>query len=275
MHLYTCSNCEDNITTQDIARYLEGLGADKEIKFKLCSDVLPLKSLIAVEDRITFSITGNENGTTIKCEGDMNGLKFVNVTNITLENFKLLNCGAEHNSTSMNISTKDSNLIFKCSVYLLNCSDITMRNIVVRDGDGTGLAIFDGNGNVVIENCTFENNRVLSGNTTTKVLPGGGGLYIEFTYCTPGGLTEHICNGEANERTQNSTYIIRQCTFKDNIATTVNASNTSYLRASRNNFQGLEEEVEFASISEDKQSIILSTYPIVSSITIQPSGVEV
>ena len=236
----TCSNCEDNITTLDIARYLEGLGADKEIKFKLCSDVLPLKSLIAIKDRITFSITGNENGTTIKCEGDMNGLKFVNVTNITLENFKLLNCGAEHNSTSMNISTKDTNLIFKCSVYLLNCSDITMRNIVVRDGDGTGLAIFDGNGNVLIENCTFENNRVLSGNTTTKVLPGGGGLYIEFTYCTPGGLTEHMCNGEANERTQNSTYyIIRQCTFKDNDATTVNASNTSYLRASRNNFQGL------------------------------------
>ena len=235
----SCSNCEDNITTQDITRYLEGLGADKELKFKLCSDILPLKSLIAVEDRITFSITGNENGTTIKCEGDKSGLKFVNVMNITLKNFKLLNCGAEHNSTSLDLSTKDTNLIFKCSVYLLNCSDITMRNILVKDGDGRGLAIFDGNGNVLIENCTFENNRVLSGNTTTKVLPGGGGLYIEFTYCTPGGLTEHICNGEANERTQNSSYTIRQCTFKDNIATNTNASTTSYIRASRNNFQGL------------------------------------
>ena len=233
----SCSNCEDNITTQDIARYLEDLGADKEIKFKLCSDILPLKSLIAVEDRITFSITGKENGTTIKCEGDESGLKFVNVTNITLENFKLLKCGAEHNSTSMNISTKNTNLIFKCSVYLLNCSDITTRNILVRDGDGTGLYIFDGNGNVLIENCTFENNRAL--NTTTKVLPGGGGLHIEFTYCTPGGLTQDMCNEEANERTQNSSYTIRQCTFKDNNATSTNAINTSYVKTSRNNFQGL------------------------------------
>ena len=211
-----CTNCEYNITTQEIAKCLH---ATEEINFKLCSDLVPLKSLIAFEDRITLSITGYKNGIVIQCDGDEVGLKFVNVTNITLENFKLLNCGAEHNSTSLNVSTKDTTLIFKCSVYLLNCSDITMRNVHLKDSDGTGLAIFDGNGNVLIENCTFENNRVLSGNTTTKVLPGGGGLYIEFTYCTPG-LTKQICNGRVNERTQNSSYTIRQCTFRENNAST-------------------------------------------------------
>ncbi len=230
-----CIDCDFNVTTGnddiivDAAAY-----ASDNITLKLCSPSISLQSLVLIKDIEAVLVTCElYSPVIITCNGRDSGFQFQNVNKIGMENFKICNCGAEHNSTS--ISLLKTNIVFKASVYILNCSNIEIKDVEVYDNSATGLAIIDSNGLVLISNCNFTNNSVLEENNVA----GGGGVYIEFSYCTPGGLNEGICNGQKNERAENNIYRIEGCMFKDNFAATIDAEKTSYLHASGTNFQGL------------------------------------
>ena len=49
-----------------------------------------------------------------------------------------------------------------------------------------------------------------------KIYFGGGSVYIEFTYCSPG--YPH-CDRSSNTHNSNSSYTIRDCLFENNVAT--------------------------------------------------------
>ena len=123
---------------------------------------------------------GSDN-TVITCDSNA-GLAFINMNDITIANLTLKECGAWRNSTTQN-ETNNFTFKFRCGVYFLDCSDVTMYDVIVTDGPGTGVMMYDTLGTVTIANSQFIRNRVPTDDVNQ--VPGGGGVYIEFLYCKP------------------------------------------------------------------------------------------
>ena len=89
------------------------------------------------------------------------------------------------------------------------------------------MALFDTVGNVIVVNCSFKDNRVRP--REWLVHPGGGGLYIEFTNCTPG----HLGNCQHDSFTSaRASYAITNCYFVGNNASLLDITSASYINSS-------------------------------------------
>ena len=97
------------------------------------------------------------------------------------------------------------------NTVLLNCTNV---HFIEARSVGRGLSLYDDNGYVLIKNTTFVENMVPKEEQDRLI--GGGGLYIEFTYCTP---DYPNCNFTENLRNKNSIYEIEHCVFKGNRVT--------------------------------------------------------
>ena len=177
---------------------------------------------------IIGNATSNSSLIVVQCLTNA-GLSFVNVTSITIQDITFNQCGALHNSTSRNFMEPDTlpYLEFQAALYLLCCKDLYISRITVTNSFGTGMAIYDTSGSNTIENSDFSGNNV-SESGTNNIMPGGGGLYIEFSYCIPGDMS--CGTGRSNisaEYVSNSTYEINNCTFNTNNASD---STIDYLR---------------------------------------------
>lgn len=206
--------CDANITIEDLPKHTENISEYESTNIILCSTKILLQRLISIQNRSSFSITSYANSSRIICKKFDGGLKFLNITKVTLKNFEIEKCGTEYESAFQTTMAKH---IFKSSVYFLRSSDISIVNVNITKSDGIGLTVVDCNGSVLIENSTFEKN------IFTEALRGGG-LYIEFSYCSYGVLTAGICG---NTSVQNSNYTIKRCTFKENIASRINSEPTT------------------------------------------------
>ena len=212
--------------------------------------VIEIKSDLILNDTIHFGIICNKsvpieikgNNSTVRCssisiqevrQDKGQGLYFDSLQNLSVRDLIFLHCGSLQSSTSRNVSGtgSDSTYLFPTTLYFLNCSNVSVININVSHSAGTGAALFDTIGRVNILNCTFENNKVRTSNPDL-VYPGGGGLYIEFTKCTPGFL------GNCWHDAAKASYVISHCMFIDNSASLLSVENTSYIKSSKQ-FQGL------------------------------------
>ena len=222
------------------------MSAIEEIKedlyLKICSDSLKLTQLLHLQNLDTIEVTGEANAISlIDCERE-SGLRFTNISKLKIMNLEIRSCGALFYSTSQNHSDPDVNTLFRSSIYIINSSDVSIVNIAITDSNGTGLAMIDTNGRVEIKDSKFHNNKVSMENETDLALgmiPGGSGVYIEFTYCTPGGVKENTCTEEKNMKVNNSSYSISECSFSNNVASTVIVKGTTFIKTSGNKFQGL------------------------------------
>ena len=88
----------------------------------------------------------------------------------------------------------------------------------------TGVVMYNTNGFNTFSNCYFTENV----GDPNDPYPGGGGMYIEFSYCIPG---QNSCANGTNESytdsNQNSTYLFNNCTFSDNHASTGRINKTA------------------------------------------------
>ena len=172
-------------------------------------------------DSIVIVGEGSDN-TVITCD-DNAGLAFINAHNITVANLTLKECGAWRNSTTRN-DTNNFTYKFRCSLYFLNCSDVTIYDVIVTDSPGTGVMMYDVLGTVSIEQSQFIRNRVPI--SCQDDIPGGGGVYIEFTYCLPSTTNFSTCvptnHSDAN-------YTIDNCRFINNTGTTIKDPTTKYI----------------------------------------------
>ena len=164
---------------------------------------------------------GSDN-TVIMCDSNA-GLAFINMLNITIANLTLKKCGAWRNSTTQN-GTNNFTYKFRCGLYFLNCSDVTIYDVILKDGPGTGVMMYDVLGTVTIASSQFLHNRVPT--TDREAIPGGGGVYIEFTYCFPNTVNFNACS-PINQT--NATYFIDNCAFINNTGTTINKVTTKYI----------------------------------------------
>lgn len=131
----------------------------------------------------------NEVAVIIQCYGvgsDGNksaGLTFVESTNIVIQGVALVGCAVYHNSTSQDFSstTHFEFLKFYTAIYFLLCNDVMLDNIHINDTQGVGMVMYSTAGDNYIRNSVFSNNKI----DPSSDFPGGGGVYIEFSYCVP------------------------------------------------------------------------------------------
>ena len=164
---------------------------------------------------------GSDN-TVITCDSNA-GLAFINMNDITIANLTLKECGAWRNSTTQN-GDNNSTLKFQCGLYFLDCSDVTMYDVIVTDGPGTGVMMYDTLGTVTIANSQFIRNRVPTDDINQ--VPGGGGVYIEFSYCKPNTTNFTACSPSIQA---NANYTIISSTFTDNNGSTIEQETTKYI----------------------------------------------
>lgn len=157
----------------------------------------------------------------INC-GDNTSLSFMNFDNIMFYNVRLIQCGAWHDSTSLDLSqSRPQMLKIRAALYFYNCTNITMNNVhVVNSSEAVGVVMYDVDGTVKVNTSDFSTNLLRDSSY------GGGGFTVEFTYCMPG---DDTCSHESYDpntprRNKNALYIFSKCTFRDNIARAQNHS---------------------------------------------------
>ena len=168
-----------------------------------------------------IAITGNSSVADVICFTDNAGIAFISVTNITVNNVSFLNCASLQNSTSSQIDNSSHSvplLKTQVALYFSDCESVTMQYVSVENSsNATGVIMYNTIGTNTFTDCRFSNNQ----NTYPQILGGGGGgFYIEFSYCLLGNT--ECENGSAESYTshnQNSTYKFEFCIFNNNLAT--------------------------------------------------------
>ena len=185
-----------------------------------------------------FAILGNDtlypnSGPEIhvKCEPEA-GLTFLHSSNITIKNILFSGCGAIHNSTSRNFTSKPfSFLQFHASLYFLFCKDVFLYQIEVSSSNGIGVIMYSTGGTNSIQYSNFSSNT-----ENNLAYPGGGGLYIEFPYCVPSDLG---CSNRPSyiptEYQSGSHYEIYSCLFHNNTADITDQNNYTFILPQKSN----------------------------------------
>ena len=210
------SFCSINCTSLECLQNESVVSNSTRIAFQ--GSVLNLTTTLVFENLTDITLAGQ--GSAISCTSLVAGLTFRFVQNLTITNLTFKNCGAIHDSTSINITASNTTTRFKSAIHLQNCTHVNITGVTVTQSNGIGLVLFDTNGTIIIENSTFENNRVKV--TDKQVYPGGGGMYIEFTSFPPAPGK----NGHHNTRCK---YTLHNCKFVSNEATSFERS---YIRDS-------------------------------------------
>ena len=149
---------------------------------------------------------------TVACSEGV-GLSFINSTDIAIRRLKFVHCGQLQNSTSVNQTT---NMFIKTIVtmYFLHCKNIDVINSNFSDTKGISLVFYNVVGRNTIESCLFERNQFVSEGT-----PGGGGVYIEYSYCDPNGNAVNKCtNNDSDIQSflHNGSFLLKDCHFIQN-----------------------------------------------------------
>ena len=210
---------------------LPSLLNSSETEVVFCSANFTLHFHLAIQGVHNVSLVGNPS--TFTCIKDA-GLTILDSTSISIRNITFEHCGVLHNSTTVDITNGSSLVLFRSALYIFNSTDITLESVTVKQTNGLGLTFFDTDGNIEIKNCTFVNNSINL--NETKVIPGGGGVYIEFTFCLPGQYGEE-CDRHSN--IIGSTYQFDGCKFIGNNATSINRKRTDFSISEGSNFYGL------------------------------------
>ena len=165
-----------------------------------------------------LAIVGNGSNsldTVIECNAPNSGLAFVGVSNIYLERVTFNHCAGLRNSTSRDYTLDDFAMQkSQAALYFYLCNNVSMSMVDVSNSpDATGVVMYDTIGTNRIEHCTFSNNRI----GHTSPYPGGGGFYVEFSYCAPG---DDNCAGDVSYvfANSNSQFLFHHCTFENNKA---------------------------------------------------------
>ena len=190
-----------------------------------------LNSSMQTFEQLSFlAFVGNSSNVVIHCTDENSGLAFQEVSDIRFKSLTFFNCSALRNSTSRKNSSNDSkcNQMYqtRAALYFYLCTNVEMVRVnVSHSPNAIGVLMYNVDGTSVIRNSTFEYNRLSETETET---PGGGGFYIEFTYCIPSGDN---CScpyqkytdmpATITEHNSNSLYTFESCTFSNNIASSV------------------------------------------------------
>ena len=164
-------------------------------QIRICSSQIALSENISFSQVSNVTIVGYEYPQ-ITCQNHSeSGLNFVQVMNLELINFSVINCGFE-----VKIDPDQSNIIshnIHASINIQQCTNVKMTNISITNAPGSGLSLFYNHRLVEVLYSTFQG----SGQDR---LSGGNGIYIETS------------------ENDSVTTLINNCNFIGNIANTGN-----------------------------------------------------
>ena len=177
---------------------------------------------------IIGSPSNNPPTTVVSCTGNV-GFEFVYSSDIVIHGIEFSNCNQPRNSTS--ITERYTFEQFYVSFYLLYCADISLQNVSITNNNGTGLVIYNPAKTIVIEGSRFLNNQQQQWPEFTA---GGGGVFIEFSYCVPYNEAGLDClkDGISNVDTQftsDTNISIRNCIFYHNKANATSYLNNTFI----------------------------------------------
>ena len=157
------------------------------------------------------------------------GMTFVKSTNVTICGIMFDGCGVYQYSTSHANSqlSEDSKFFqFFTTLYFMLCSNVALEYVHINGTNGIGAVMYSTVGLNRIQYCNFSHNAV----EVEGAIPGGGGLYIEFSYCLP--LDGDLCDNTTNVpafNSENAQYLIEFTTFYKNNATVTNATDLTFI----------------------------------------------
>ena len=164
------------------------------------------------------------NTVSVKCI-DLVGFSFVYSRNITVRGITFDGCSQLRNSTSANFRERVFIPTY-VSLYFLYCEDVTITDVVIENTQGIAVTLYNVIGQSRIDSCTFHNN------SFNNVISGGGGVYIEYSFCVP---TENgpdcLASGKSNvdeKYTSNSMILVVNSNFVANVADLTQNVSTSY-----------------------------------------------
>ena len=196
--------------------------ASSSIQVTVCGPEINLTQSLLFEDYTDLTLTGmdNKSGAKIQCNTSGSGLSFVRVRGLSIEHLNIKNCGAQGNTAMVDSQTGNNSVTYNSALYILNCTNVAIRNITVQRSNGTGLSMFDTNGTVLIADSHFQENYIRASKVNSSsgggTGDGGGGIHIEFTHCSPGRVSAQCHHN--NLSNQNSSYTIIRCVLVHNIA---------------------------------------------------------
>ena len=174
------------------------------------------------------NMNGNTKPVTIKCSEGV-GFSFINCSNITINGIIFNGCSQLQNSTSYNTANGTFSLFNVC-LYFLYCSDVSLTYVIVENTKGVGVVLYNTGGSSIVDYCEFLKNQ-FQDNTN---MSGGGGVYIEYSYCVPTASGTN-CLDSTNDTIVNNSYIsdanfvIRNSSFIYNRANISNFANETFI----------------------------------------------
>ena len=123
-----------------------------------------ISSAIVFQDLHNFSLTGmGVSPSHLFCTRRDSGVTFSSIHGLRINNLKFSNCGAQ--SPEIQKITHSS---WYTSILMLNCWNIDVHELIVRDGNGYGVSGINILGKSTIRNSVFTN------------MNGGGGVFIMY-----------------------------------------------------------------------------------------------
>ena len=177
---------------------LPTIKSNSEVRFYAIE--LFLARAIEFVDVYNVSVIGYNN-TVLVCNNTQAGLLFRGVQNLVIENIEVHNCGLE-----LNIE-KNSFLNIRASIVIQECGNVSIMNSKVKNGPGTGLALFNIENALSVLNTTFESNGY-------DRESGENGVYLEIS-ADSSNLGSSVC------------YNFTRCKFIENKADTGKDNNIS------------------------------------------------
>lgn len=192
-----CQGCASSIQIQNITSV-----HSSEITLYMCSKTLQLDHVLLFENSKGVSLLGLVEGkATLKCPSNANaGILIRNVISISISSILFSGCSFQYIPSGNN-----STVYIYSAILITNSVNININEIEVAQSSGIGLLMVDSQGEILIKNSSFEENRIPNENST--YLSGGGGLYIDISHCNST-ITDN-----------NTIYEIHNCTFRNNVAT--------------------------------------------------------
>ena len=220
------SNESLTATLEEVQEYLAN-GSGGHFRLRIANGMFDLTApnataLATFVDVSAISIVGaGEENTTIDGRGTA-GFVFLNVSFLTISNITFRNCSSRQNSTTTNTSHDGSlsSVEFSVALYLLACSHVHFESVSISKSYAAGLAMYNVHGTNIFTDSTFSENTAPPSSSVVggDSMYGGGGVILEFSYCSPGDVD---CNGTDVVGVSDASFNFSHCLFDSNVASSI------------------------------------------------------
>ena len=171
--IYETTNICDDCTILYDMKNLTKIKSNRAAEMTICINDIKLQKPLEISDKISLVIFGF--GNTFECTRGKSdtGLYLENITDLFVHDITIANCGGmERNIHYHQLGT------IKCSMLIINCTNISIRDVTIVNSTNTGLMMLNNSGQIIVNRSYFFNNGHRNDGNQFTELNDGGGLSI-------------------------------------------------------------------------------------------------